>query len=80
LPVVSVIDVVRRVPVDAIAAEADRVDVGRLLLTAVAGLLFAVGWVAGKAFTVVVSVVVWSVAAVKVGWVTARPAASGEGG
>ena len=62
--------VLDRVPVDRVAAEARNVHVGRLLLTLLVGVFFAVGWVAGKASLGVA----WSLAAVKVGWAEARAA------
>ena len=60
--------VLERVPVDRISVEARQVHVGRVLLTVLAALFFAVGWVAGKA----VLAVAWCGVAVKVGWQEAR--------
>ena len=57
-----------RVPVERVRAEADRIHLGRLLLTVLVAVLFTVGWVAGKASLGVR----WSLAAVKVGWQDAR--------
>lgn len=53
-----------RVPVDAIADEAQRVRWGRLLLTLLVGVFWLVGWTAGKVF--VGLAYCW--AAVTVGW------------
>lgn len=64
--------VLERVPVDRITAEARDVDLGRALLTVVAAVLFAVGWLAGKVVGGLIAAVAWSLAAVKVGWVEAR--------
>lgn len=64
--------VLERVPVDRITAEARDVDLGRALLTVVAAVLFAVGWLAGKVVGGLITAVAWSLAAVKVGWVEAR--------
>jgi hypothetical protein len=50
------------------AAMAGRVHIGRLLLTLVAGVFWALGWVAAKA----VFVVLWCFAAAKAGWKDAR--------
>lgn len=57
-----------RVPVDRITAEARQVRLGRLLLTAIAGLFWLVGWTVGKAALAVV----WCAVAVRVGWQEAR--------
>jgi hypothetical protein len=65
--------VVDRIPTQRIRAQATQVNLGRLLLTVIAGLLFAVGWAAGRTVTGVVLAVLWSAAAVKVGYREARP-------
>jgi hypothetical protein len=59
--------------------EAPQVDPRRVVLTAVAGLLFAVGWSARKTLIGVATAarrtagaVVWCATAVKVGWQQAR--------
>lgn len=65
--------VVDRVPTAEIRVQAQQVHLGRALLTLLAGLLYAVGWLAGKTVTVGALVVLWSAAAVKVGWREARP-------
>jgi hypothetical protein len=57
-----------RLPVERIRAEAERVHLGRLLLTLLIGVFYAIGWAAGKASLGVA----WSLAAVKVGWTEAR--------
>lgn len=62
--------VLRRVPVERISDQAREIRAGRLLLTLVAGLLFAVGWSAGAAFRALV----WCAVAVKVGWQDGRKA------
>lgn len=49
-----------------------RADVGRVLLTAAAAVLWSLGWLAGM----VVTAVVWSVAAISLGWRDARPVRS----
>ncbi|MFW6033982.1 MAG: hypothetical protein ACOC9R_02500 [bacterium] len=61
-----------RVPVERITAEARELHPGRTLLTLIAGLLYLIGWLVGKIFTVVWVAVTWSFAAVKVGFVEAR--------
>lgn len=66
--------VLERVPVDRITAEAKDVRFRRTVLTAVAGLLYALGWVTAKAFTLLWRTVVWVAVAVKVGWQDARTA------
>ncbi|MGH8952686.1 MAG: hypothetical protein ACRDX9_14855 [Acidimicrobiia bacterium] len=56
--------VLERVPVDRINAEARDVQVGRSLLTLLAGFFYLLGWLAGKAVTGLA----WCFAAVRVGW------------
>jgi hypothetical protein len=57
-----------RVPVDRIQAEAREVHFGRLLLTLLVGVFYALGWLAGK-----VSLgLAFCWAAVKIGWTEAR--------
>ena len=63
------------VMVEEISTQAKQVDLGRLLLIAVAGLFYGIGWLSAKGFTAVawmcrglVTAVKWSVAAVRLGW------------
>lgn len=58
--------------VDRITAEARQIRFWRTVLTAIAAILFAIGWTVGKVFTVLWLAVTWSAAAVKVGWREAR--------
>lgn len=51
---------------------ARRLDVGRALLTALAAVLYLLGWLPSKVGVVVSAAVAWCVAAVKVGWADAR--------
>jgi hypothetical protein len=74
-----------RVPVDRIQAEAHQVDLARLLLTALVGILYAVGWLAGKAVIVLVAVMGWlavgarfTVASIRLGWQDARQPSGGR--
>lgn len=64
--------VLDRVPVDRITLEARQINLGRLLLTLIAGLLYGIGWTAAKTVKVLALVLVWCLAAVKVGWQEAR--------
>ena len=57
-----------RVPVDRIGVEARDVHIGRVLLTILAALFFAIGWVVAKVFLALA----WCGVAVKVGWQEAR--------
>jgi hypothetical protein len=57
-----------RVPVDRISAEARQVNFGRLLLTLLVGVFWLLGWLAGKASLGLAFC--W--AAVKIGWTEAR--------
>lgn len=60
--------------VDEISAQARQVDVGRVLLTLLAAVFYAIGWIAGKA----VLAVVWCAIAVKIGFQEARKPAGGR--
>lgn len=64
---------------DRVSAEAEQVRPGLAVLTAVAAVLYALGWVVGVVFTVLGVVVRWSVAAVRVGWADGRAAAGRRG-
>lgn len=64
-----------RVPVAQIGTEARDIHFGRLLLTVLAGLLFAVGWLLGRVWLAFA----WTLAAVKVGWREGRTASDGGG-
>lgn len=66
--------VLDRVPLDRITAEAKQVSPGRAVLLAVAGLLYALGWITAKAFSLVWLALAWTATAVKVGWSDARKA------
>ena len=59
--------VLDRVPLERISAEARQVQVGRLLLTLLAGLFYLIGWLVAKLLVGVV----WCCIAVKVGYVEA---------
>ena len=64
--------VLDRVPVDRITVEARQVEIGRTLLTLLAGLFFVLGWLAAKLVNVVWFAVAWSWTAAKVGWKEGR--------
>ena len=64
--------VLDRIPLERISAEAERVHVGRLLLTLLAGFFYLIGWLAAK----VCLAVVWCCVAVKVGFQEGRKASS----
>lgn len=64
--------VLERVPLDRITVEAQQVRPGRTVLLALAGLLYALGWLTAKAFGLVWFAAAWTGTAVKVGWVDAR--------
>jgi hypothetical protein len=65
---------------DQVAARAREVHPGRVLLTAVAAVLFGLGWLAARAVTLAVAVALWSAAAVSLGWREARPRRAAEPG
>ena len=69
--------ILQRVPVDRITVEARDVHPVRFLLTLIAGVLYGVGWLAGKVLGAVFLAVVWSATAVKVGWQEARKPGGG---
>ena len=54
-----------------VTAEARTVEVLPTVLTLVAGLLWLVGWLAGKVLLALWFVLVWAAVAVRVGWVEA---------
>ena len=58
--------------VDRITVEARQIHLGRAALTAVAAVLYGLGWLAAKAVIAVVLAAVWCAAAVRVGWADAR--------
>jgi len=68
------------VPLDRITAEARQVDVVRTLLTILAALLFAIGWLAARTLGVLWISLAWSATAVKVGWVEGRTPKHPESG
>lgn len=70
---------VDRVPVERITREAREIRFWRTVLTLLAGLLFGLGWLAAKAFTLLWLAAVWSATAVKVGWQEGRRGAAGTG-
>lgn len=76
--------VLDRVPLEDITAQAREIEFGRILLTVLAGALYAVGWLAAKTVTVIGKVLgavwlglVWSAVAVRVGWNEARAESRG---
>lgn len=64
---------------DQINAEARDVEIGRAILTVVAAVLFAIGWLAAKVVGVVWLSLAWSATAVRLGWSEAR-ASQASGG
>lgn len=64
------------VPLGRISERARQVHFWRTVLTLLAGLLFAVGWVVAKGFGVVWLAVAWTATAVVVGWQEGRKNAS----
>lgn len=72
-------NVLDRVPLEQISEEAKQADVGKLALTALAAVLYSIGWIAGKVFTIVARILVlairgavWAGLAVKLGWTESR--------
>jgi hypothetical protein len=61
-----------RIDLDRVEAEAQRISIGRGLLTLIAGMFYVLGWLAGKVVLGVAATVTWSIAAAKIGWQDAR--------
>jgi hypothetical protein len=61
----SVLDAV---PLEAISQRARTVDVGRVLLTVLAAILYGLGWIVGRA----VFAIAWAGSAVRVGFTDGR--------
>lgn len=57
-----------RIDTDRIAAEASRIDIGRGLLTLIAGLFYVLGWTAAMIVIGAGATVTWSIAAARIGW------------
>lgn len=60
--------VLDKVPTARISARAQQVDVGRILVALIGGLLFVVGWLLARAVRYPVRAAVWAFAAVAVGF------------
>lgn len=71
-------NVLDRVPLDDIAAQARDAHPGRAVLTLVAGLLFGVGWMVAKVFAVAWLAAAWSFLAVREGWRSAHGPSRGQ--
>jgi hypothetical protein len=61
-----------RVPLEAITADARKASPGKVILGLIGGLIFAVAWCCGKAFTTLFFAFAWCASAAKMGWRTAR--------
>jgi len=68
----TTLDLLDRVPVDRITAEAKEVHFRRTALTLIAGLFWLLGWSASKAVAAVWFALAWSWTAVRLGWSDAR--------
>jgi hypothetical protein len=62
------------VNVDRISAEAREVQFRRAFLTAIAAVLYGIGWLARRTFIVLWLALTWSWSAVRLGWQEAAPA------
>lgn len=65
-----------RIPLDEISQQAREVKIGHTLLTIIASVLFAVGWLAARGFYCLA----WAAVAVKVGWREGRGTAQSRTG
>jgi hypothetical protein len=70
--------VLDRVPVEEITARARAARPGHVLLTLIAAVLFAAGFVVAKVFAVVFLAGAWSLTAVQVGWESAHGPTRGQ--
>ena len=61
-----------RVPMERVGQQARPVEVGRLLLTLLVGVLYALGWLAAKTVIGLGVALGWALAAVRTGWQDAR--------
>jgi hypothetical protein len=75
----AVMTQVRLDRLDRITAEARDVEIGRAILTLIAAVLFAIGWVAAKVVGVVWLSLAWSATAVRLGWSEARASQAPQG-
>lgn len=66
--------VAERIPLDRIERRARQARPGRAVLTAVAAILFGLGWLAYKACAVTWLAAAWCGSAVVEGWMSARTA------
>lgn len=57
-----------RFDVDRISAEARQVELGRSLLTILAAVLYALGWLLAKVVIVLWLIVAWTFTAIRLGW------------
>lgn len=57
-----------RIDLDRVEAEAQRIDIGRGVLTLIAGLFYVLGWTLAKLVMGVATVITWSWAAARIGW------------
>lgn len=79
-------NVLDRVPLEQITAQAREIDPKQTILLIIAAILYSIGWVAGKAFNIVARALMllfralaWSGVAIKVGWTEARKPRQGVG-
>lgn len=60
------------VTLDRITAQAREIRFSRVFLTILAGMFYAIGWVAARTFGAVWLAMTWTAVAVKVGWTEGR--------
>jgi len=71
-------EVLARVPLDAINEQAREARPGRTVLMVIAAVLFGLGWVTARAFSVLWLAVTWSWTAVRVGWESSHGPSRGK--
>jgi uncharacterized membrane protein YedE/YeeE len=62
-----------RIPAERITAQAREIHFWRTVLTLIAGLLFGIGWLLARAFTIAWFALTWCAIAGREGWRSARP-------
>ena len=63
--------------IERIDTEARKVKPGRLALTGIASVLYALGWLVGKVFMIAALAIRWTIAAIAIGWRDATARTSG---
>jgi hypothetical protein len=68
----TTLDLLDRIPVERITAEARQVHFRRTALTLLAGLFWLIGWSVAKVFGALWFAGAWAATAIRIGWADAR--------